>query len=176
METPEFITFVDEIKSMIQDAQYQALRSVNRYRIELYWSIGKLIIEKQQQYNWGKKVVESLSFELQMEYPGAPGYSSANLWRMRNFYLAYQASEILAPLVREIGWAHNPSWHRLFLSKTSKKPTTASGPASATPILARYITTLCLHFYLGFLGLADLLICLLALIGTGFSRKFWLVK
>jgi predicted nuclease of restriction endonuclease-like (RecB) superfamily len=107
METPEFITFVAEIKAMIQDAQYQALRSVNRYRIELYWSIGKLIIEKQQQYNWGKKVVESLSFALQMEYPGEPGYSSANLWRMRNFYLAYQASEILAPLVREIGWAHN---------------------------------------------------------------------
>ncbi len=51
METPEFKTFVAEIKAMIQDAQYQALRSVNRYRIELYWSIGKLIIEKQQQYN-----------------------------------------------------------------------------------------------------------------------------
>lgn len=40
METPEFKTFVVEIKAMIQDAQYQALRSVNRYRIELYWSIG----------------------------------------------------------------------------------------------------------------------------------------
>ena len=29
------------------------------------------------------------------------GFSSANLWRMRNFYIAYQKNEKLAPMVRE---------------------------------------------------------------------------
>lgn len=48
-----------------------------------------------------------LSKELQKEFPGAKGYSVANLWRMRNFYLSYRNSEKLAPLVREISWSNN---------------------------------------------------------------------
>ena len=48
-----------------------------------------------------------LSKELQKEFPGAKGYSAANLWRMRNFYLSYRNSEKLAPLVREISWSNN---------------------------------------------------------------------
>ena len=34
------------------------------------------------------------------------GFSSANLWRMRNFYIAYQKNEKLAPMVREISWTN----------------------------------------------------------------------
>ena len=45
--------------------------------------------------------------ELQKEFPGAKGYSAANLWRMRNFYLTYRNSEKLAPMVREISWNNN---------------------------------------------------------------------
>ncbi|MGN1155063.1 MAG: DUF1016 N-terminal domain-containing protein [Agathobacter sp.] len=32
---------------------------------------------------------------------------AANLWRTRNFYLTYQSSERVAPLVREINWSSN---------------------------------------------------------------------
>ncbi len=35
------------------------------------------------------------------------GCSSQNLWRMRQFYLAYAENEKLSPMVREIGWSHN---------------------------------------------------------------------
>ena len=35
------------------------------------------------------------------------GYSSSNLWRMRNFYLSYKDNEKLAQLVREISWGQN---------------------------------------------------------------------
>lgn len=55
----------------------------------------------------GKSVVEMLARDLQHEFPGAKGYSAANLWRMRNFYLTYHESENLAPLVREISWSNN---------------------------------------------------------------------
>ena len=48
-----------------------------------------------------------MSQELQKEFSGAKGYSAANLWRMRNFYLTYRDSEKLAPLVREISWSNN---------------------------------------------------------------------
>lgn len=35
------------------------------------------------------------------------GYSTSNLWRMRNFYLAYKDNEKLAQAVREISWGQN---------------------------------------------------------------------
>ena len=58
--------------------------------------IGKLekrIYKQQEQNGWGKSIVQVLSKELQKEFPGAKGYSAANLWRMRNFYLTYRDSE-----------------------------------------------------------------------------------
>jgi hypothetical protein len=36
-----------------------------------------------------KAVVELLSTELLLEFPGTKGFSCASPWRMRNFYLAY---------------------------------------------------------------------------------------
>lgn len=69
--------------------------------------LGKLIVERQQQHGWGKSIVEQLAQDLQAEFAGIAGLSSANLWRMRAFYLSYYQNENLAPLVREIGWSHN---------------------------------------------------------------------
>lgn len=99
--------FVEEIKEKVRQSQYLALKAVNKELINLYWDIGKSIVKKQQQYSWGKSVVENLSADLQNEFPGVQGFSSSNLWRMHKFYLTYQGNEKLAPMVREIGWSHN---------------------------------------------------------------------
>ncbi len=103
----EFHQLVIEAKTMIRAAQYRALKAVNRELINLYWELGKLITERQAKYGWGRKVVENLARELQIEFPGESGFSAGNLWRVRIFYVEYHAHEILAPLVREIGWTHN---------------------------------------------------------------------
>ena len=103
----EYKTFLKEIKERIHKAQYDAFKSVNRELINLYWDIGKSIVAKQEKLSWGKSVVESLAKDLQKEFPGMQGFSSANLWRMRNFYIAYQKNEKLAPMVREISWTKN---------------------------------------------------------------------
>ena len=99
--------FVAEVKERIRQAQYQALKAVNKEQIGLYWELGRLIVERQQQHGWGKSIVENLARELQLEFVGMSGMSSANLWRMRAFYVTYHANEKLAPLVRELGWSHN---------------------------------------------------------------------
>jgi predicted nuclease of restriction endonuclease-like (RecB) superfamily len=103
----DYQSFVKEIKEKIREAQYNALKAVNRELINLNWYIGSSIVQKQVQYGWGKSVVENLSDDLQKEFPGREGFSVQNLWRMRKFYLTYHESEKLAPLVREIGWSHN---------------------------------------------------------------------
>lgn len=97
----------EQIKDQIYKSQYEALKAVNKELIALYTFIGSSIVERQEKYGWGKSVVENLSIDLQKEFPGAKGYSSSNLWRMRNFFVEYQSNEKLAPLVREIGWSHN---------------------------------------------------------------------
>lgn len=98
---------VDDIKDLINKKQYQVLKLMNAETINLYWEIGDEIYRQQQEKGWGKSIVQVLSNELQKEFPGAKGYSAANLWRMRNFYLTYCESEKLAPLVREISWSNN---------------------------------------------------------------------
>jgi len=80
---------------------------VNKELIFLYWDIGRMINERQKEYTWGKSVVELLAKDLQKEFPGIKGFSASNLWRMRIFYQEYYQNPKLAPLVREIGWAHN---------------------------------------------------------------------
>ena len=102
-----YMAFVKEIKEKIHRAQYQAMKAVNLELINLNWEIGQSIVAKQDQFGWGKAVVESLSKDLQREFPGMQGFSSQNLWRMRKFYLTYSSNEKLAPMVREISWSHN---------------------------------------------------------------------
>lgn len=99
--------FVNDVKDLIHKKQYQVLKVMNAETINLYWEIGEEIYNQQTEKGWGKSIVQVLSKELQKEFPGAKGYSAANLWRMRNFYLNYRDSEKLAPLVREISWSNN---------------------------------------------------------------------
>jgi len=96
-----------EVKERVRNAQYQALKAVNTELVGLYWDIGRMIAERQEQSGWGKSVVKQLSVDLQNEFPGMSGFSVQNLWYMRQFYLEYYENEKLQPLVGEIAWAHN---------------------------------------------------------------------
>ena len=99
--------FIKELKSKIYSAKSNAILSVNRLMIELYFEIGKEIVSNQEVLGWGKSVVEQMSKDLISEFGEKSGYSSSNLWRMRNFYLSYKDNEKLAQLVREISWGQN---------------------------------------------------------------------
>ncbi|MCK4401633.1 DUF1016 family protein [bacterium] len=103
----EYSHFLNEIKSRIITSRIQAIRSVNKELIELYWEIGKAITERQKKFGWGKGVVKQLSEDLTSEYESFKGFSRDNLWRMRMFYLEYKDYTKLAQLVPEIPWGHN---------------------------------------------------------------------
>lgn len=105
--------FRDEITTRIRSAQYEALKAVNKEMIALYWEIGKRITEHQTTLGWGKSVVETLSRDIQKEFPGIQGFGARNMWDMARFYTEYQSNEILQPLVAEISW----SKHIVILTK-----------------------------------------------------------
>ncbi|MBM4172684.1 MAG: DUF1016 domain-containing protein [Ignavibacteria bacterium] len=107
LDKKEYKKFFIEIKERIHQAQYDALRVVNKELIQLYLDIGRKIVERQNALSWGKSVVETLSSDLQKEFPGIRGFSGRNLWYMRNFYALYSERPKLQPLVAEISWAKN---------------------------------------------------------------------
>jgi predicted nuclease of restriction endonuclease-like (RecB) superfamily len=107
MNLQEYAGFLHEIKGRIRDRQLQAMRSVNRELVGLYWEIGERIHHKQEVQGWGKSVVETLARDLQAEFPGRNGFSARSLWNMREFYSEYVDKPNLLPLVAEISWTKN---------------------------------------------------------------------
>jgi predicted nuclease of restriction endonuclease-like (RecB) superfamily len=108
LNSQNYANFFRDIKGYIRDRQLQAMRSVNRELVALYWDIGQLIHQKQEALGWGKSVVETLAIDLQAEFPGHNGFSAQKLWFMRQFYSEYVRKPNLQPLVREISWTNNP--------------------------------------------------------------------
>ena len=97
----------DEILVIIQQARERAFRAVNHELISMYWEIGKYVSEKVKTNAWGKSIVNEFSNFVQEKYIGIKGFSSQNIWRMKQFYETYKDNEKLSPLVREISWTHN---------------------------------------------------------------------
>jgi predicted nuclease of restriction endonuclease-like (RecB) superfamily len=103
----DYLPFLEEIKGKIKSARIQAYRRINKEIILLYWDIGKKIVEKQEQFGWGKGIVEKLSTDLKNEFSTQTGFSAQNLWYMRQFYLTYKDFPDLQRLVGEIPWGQN---------------------------------------------------------------------
>ena len=103
----KYTKFVKAVKERIISSRISVARSVNRELIALYWEIGRLIVEKQNESGWGKAVVDTLSKDLQKEFPSVTGFSPRNLWDMKRLYEQYSGHEYLRQLVAEIPWGHN---------------------------------------------------------------------
>jgi len=107
IDNTQFNTFVKDIKQKIYSAKSKAILSANKLMIELYFEIGKEIVSKQESLGWGKSVVEQMSKQLINEFGEKSGYSTQNLWYMRQFYNTYQNEPNLQQLVGEIPWGTN---------------------------------------------------------------------
>jgi len=100
-------TVLKSIVKKIKKSQAKAMVAVNCELITLYWDIGKTINTEQKNASWGSSVVDQLAKDLQKSFPGMKGFSSRNLWRMRDFYTSYCGSTKLPALLAEISWTHH---------------------------------------------------------------------
>ena len=106
-----------EISRLIESARQRAYQAVNTALIELYWQVGAYLSAKIKAAEWGEGVVEQLAQHLASTQPGLKGFTRRNLFRMRQFYEAYQAQEKVATLLRELPWTHN-----LIILSRSQRP------------------------------------------------------
>jgi len=98
---------LSEIIKKVEESKHKAITTVNKLLIELHWFIGKTIVNLQEKGKWGDSVVEKLSKDLRMKYPGQKGFSVRNLWNMKKYYETYSANKKLQTLSAEISWSHN---------------------------------------------------------------------
>lgn len=71
-----YATLLQNLKAEISKARIRAHLSVNKEMINLYWSIGNQILERQKQEGWGSKVIENISKDLRSEFPEMIGLSA----------------------------------------------------------------------------------------------------
>ncbi len=105
------------VKDIIKQAQYEALKQVNKGLIRMYWGLGKIISESQIKGTHGKSIVEKMAVDLQKEFPGISGFSERNMWYMKRFYELYVDDPKLQPMVAQISWTKH-----LILMERCKDP------------------------------------------------------
>ncbi|MCD6337587.1 MAG: DUF1016 domain-containing protein, partial [Candidatus Marinimicrobia bacterium] len=114
VKSKDYKLFIKELKSRIQHAQIKAAVSVNREMLQLYWEMGKGIVEKQKKTKWGDGFLEAMSKDLKHLFPDMKGFSLRNLKYIRQWYQFWKLSQIGQQLVAQIPWGHN----LLIISKT----------------------------------------------------------
>lgn len=92
---------------LIQAARQQTYKAVNAALVELYWQVGEYVSARAEIDDWGKGTVKQLAGHIRQTLPGVRGFSSQNLWRMKQFYEAFRGNEKLSTLSRELPWSHN---------------------------------------------------------------------
>lgn len=114
----EYKQWLIDLKKRIRQSQLKAAVKVNSELISLYWSMGKDIIEKQKNSQYGDGLIKQLSKDLKAEFPDMKGFSLSNLKFIRQWYQFYNEhivksqqpvsfSEKVQQLVAQIPWGHN---------------------------------------------------------------------
>ncbi len=95
--------FVQQVKSIIKSSQNNAIRSVNRERVLMYWKIGERIVEEEQQgkkrADYGTYLIKMLSKELTRDF--GSGFSVRQLETSRQFYNMFPIPHALRA---ELNW------------------------------------------------------------------------
>lgn len=121
-----------QIESIIKNAQSNAIRAVDNARVLMYWQIGKVIFEEEQEgkdrADYGSFLIESLSEHLEPVYGSGFSYRQLNLFRQ-----FYRAFPIMNALRSQFSWTHyrtliridNQDKRDFYIAETEKNNWTA---------------------------------------------------
>ena len=83
----DYADWLTDIKSRYRSAQVKAAVKVNAEKLLFNWQLGRDLVIKKAEERWGAGVVEQISLDLQKEFPKEKGFSVANLWFMKKWFL-----------------------------------------------------------------------------------------
>jgi len=102
----DYADWLAEIKARIVAARQRAALAANAELIQLYWQIGRDILQRQSAQGWGSKVIERLAQDLREAFPDMKGFSSRSLMYMRAFAEAWPEAEIVQQTAAQLPWFH----------------------------------------------------------------------
>lgn len=111
----EINNIFNNIKELVINSWNKVYNVVNTEMLNLYWNIGKIIMEIQQgdeRASYGDAILEKLSQKLTLEF--GKGFSKRNLERMRKFYICFP---IASTVSSQLSWSHY-----LEILKIDEKP------------------------------------------------------
>ena len=95
---------VSEIRSIIETSRSNAVRSVDFCRVQMYWQIGRRIVEEEQggsaRAEYGKGLIKNLAKELEPEF--GSGFGKRQLDYSKKFYLEFP---IVHTLYAQLNWS-----------------------------------------------------------------------
>ncbi|WP_238554944.1 YhcG family protein [Chryseobacterium sp. P1-3] len=98
-------TLYNSIAQIIIDAKSAVYRNTNSIVLKMYWEIGKLIIEEEQngqsRAQYGKSILKNLANQLTLEF--GKGFNERNLNNMRAFFRSFP---IWNAVRTELSWTH----------------------------------------------------------------------
>ncbi|MFD6176178.1 MULTISPECIES: DUF1016 N-terminal domain-containing protein [unclassified Isoptericola] len=107
LEPSGYTDLLTELKQRVRATQLRAARAANTEVLRLYWSIGRDILERQEQADWGAKVVTRLAADLKREFPDQRGWSRRNLLYMRRAAEVWPTeAEFVQQAVAQLPWGH----------------------------------------------------------------------
>lgn len=96
---------IEKIGVIYNSAKQTVANAVNIEMLNVYWNIGKFIIEFEQNGNakakYGERLLENISTDLKTKY--GKGFSRTNLTYMRLFYIKYPKRETVS---HKLTWSH----------------------------------------------------------------------
>ena len=132
----EYVQWVKNLVARYRQSQIKAAVKVNTEVLRFYWELGRDIVERDAENQYGSRFYASLSRDLK-EALQADGFSERNLRYMKSFYLLYNgqignlpqpvansSDTILPQVVAElfiVPWGH----HRYIIDKCADNPNKA---------------------------------------------------
>lgn len=97
-----YAILLNDLKNKIQTTRLRTVLNANAELVLMYWEIGYIILQKQENEGWGAKVIDRLSYDLRTAFPDMKGFSPRNLKYMRAFAAAWSDKAIVQELLAQL--------------------------------------------------------------------------
>ena len=129
--------FLSDVATAVQEHRVQAIQSVQTISNQLYWSIGELIIKKQEEFGWGKSVILLLSRDLPQLIGEGVSWSPRNLQFMKQLVVEY--SNVKSPVSHlEVSNSQNSNMNQ---ADSQLENTNVKQPASHLDYVKKLVLT-----------------------------------
>ena len=98
-----YAALLRKIKQRVLIAQQRVIYAANEEMLRMYWDVGEMLQQSQDDEGWGKKTLQRLSVDLKNDYSEIKGFTVRNMQYMVQFFNEYNFT---LP-IKYLDWTHN---------------------------------------------------------------------